>query len=302
MRNYIWKQVQTINYAQKTLESRGFDPETPWFITDVAGLQFYAADASNMRGELAHQKGGDIQLVRRPNNKHDSNAVEVWCDNGEYQCGHLPWHVARDIAPLLDNLKSVNALCHREYDGHTYSMEVMLFGKDIPEDYHRKALEVRVDRDEDYDMTEDDFKRLKRKHQESRDFDAARRKVKAKRVLDATISLFPDLIAVEDDRKPLDEIVGGDFVKRRKERGKVFSAWYSVPANLKARKAWRDLGYKPKKKAKPYAGISYYFDRREHYSELYHARDVEPIKRNMKSRQNNKIKDLFNEIYRDLPH
>ena len=65
-------------------------------------------------------------------------------------------------------------------------------------------------------------------------------------------------------------------MKRRKEKGKVFAAWYSV-LQPESPQGLADLGYKPKKKAKPYAGISYYFDRRDHYSDLYHARDVEPI-------------------------
>ena len=302
MRNYVWQQVKQIENAQKALEQRGFDPETPWFITDVAGLQFYAAGARKLGGELAHAEGEEIQLVRRPSNEYDENAIEVWCSNGRVQCGHLPYRVAGRIAPLLDELKSINAICTKPFTGETWSMEVMVYGKDVPASYHSQALDIRVDDDSDWDLSEQEFERNAQKAERASGFGKWLRNMRAARMLNAVKAFFPDLIQVErNEPLSLEEITGGDMVKRKKYRGHDFDWWSGVPKNLKTKTTWAELGYKPKKKAKHYASISYETSRKSSSYKLYHARDVEPIKRNYTLQETIKRQELFEEIYRSLP-
>ena len=278
MREYIWRHIEQIVKAENLMKIRGFDPATPWFVTEVAGLQFYDADALNLSDELAHAQGDDIQLVRRPDNPYDENAVEVWCSNGRHQCGHLPREIAADIAPLLDDLKSVNALCTREFNGHAWSMRIMLYGKDIPAKYFAETRRIRIHDAEDWNRTDKEAEKQRAVRREKDDDNQYfQRKIKWNRIdrlTDAAGTFFPDL--VNGDPTPLDVVSDGDFVKRKKHKNHRFSFYdRNIPPSLKTRDKWRAEGYRPKKNAEPYA---YARIRPVVPTELYHVRDVEPFK------------------------
>ena len=52
----------------------------PWFVSQVAGLQFYAyGRRDDLTGERIMPRLGDrLHLVRDPSNEHDAHAVQVW--------------------------------------------------------------------------------------------------------------------------------------------------------------------------------------------------------------------------------
>ncbi|KAF8520324.1 SNF2 family N-terminal domain-containing protein [Hysterangium stoloniferum] len=67
----------------------------------VVGLQYY----KGMVGP-----GEEVQLVREPHNRYDSNAIQVLNISG-MQVGHIPRNISSKLAPLIDrNLVTVEAL------------------------------------------------------------------------------------------------------------------------------------------------------------------------------------------------
>ncbi len=101
----------------------------PWVDTSLAGLQFYDyAGIDELTGEPLIPAAGDrLSLVREPANPHDGNAVEVWWRNG-IRLGHLPRHVAAEIAGALDAGVALRAYVAHGGDGEAWSARALLVG------------------------------------------------------------------------------------------------------------------------------------------------------------------------------
>lgn len=101
----------------------------PWFASEVAGLQFYAyGKTDEMTGEpVIPQPGDRLNLVREPENPHDSNAVQVWWRNS-HMLGHLPRTVAAEVASLLDAGVAARAYVHTPGDGEAWSLRALVVG------------------------------------------------------------------------------------------------------------------------------------------------------------------------------
>lgn len=101
----------------------------PWFVSEVAGLQFYAYDRrDDLTGERIRPHLGDrLHLVRDPENPHDANAVGVWWRNA-HQVGHLPRYAASAVAPLLDAGAAARGYVYDEGDGEAWSLRVLVVG------------------------------------------------------------------------------------------------------------------------------------------------------------------------------
>ncbi len=76
----------------------------------VVGLTFvpgYPGYVHNLHKALRQEANIQVDLVRNPENKYDSNAIEV--RNSGRMLGHLPRDVAAELAPLIDSGKEFKA-------------------------------------------------------------------------------------------------------------------------------------------------------------------------------------------------
>lgn len=72
------------------------------YIIRVAGVSYQNDDGSSRQKILAHCKVPEmLQLVRQPNHRHDTNAIQVRRENGE-MLGFIPRDEARLMASELD--------------------------------------------------------------------------------------------------------------------------------------------------------------------------------------------------------
>lgn len=116
-----------------TCETRTeLDPGEPRTTTEVAGLQYYDyGKLDDVLGRRVIPAAGDrLALVRRPDNKWDTHAVEVWWGNG-HLLGHLPRVTARELAPRLDAGLVCRAYVRCPGNGSRWSMSVELVGSAI---------------------------------------------------------------------------------------------------------------------------------------------------------------------------
>ena len=286
MRNYLLNRFLRYEKCRKMLRENGVQDDTRFFISEVAGLQFYDAHKSLLDGAHNHKVGDRVSLQRRASNEYDENAVEVWTANGRIMCGHLPRPYARRIAPLLDDLKSINALCFMPYDGDTYSMELLIWGDDVPSELDYETTQLRATNLEDYYTTDEQIRaayrqRVKREG-DDRAFKSSLHEVRSDRLYDAVSTLMPETLEIDLDLRSLEDLTRGDLVKRRKHKNRHFIWKDSVPDNMRTRGDWNQVGYRPRKDAKPYATVGFsacYWV----VADLFHARDVVPIKRRKRS-------------------
>ena len=287
MRNYLQNRVLRNEKCLSLLRENGVQDDTRFFISEVAGLQFYDAANKLLDDTLNHKVGDRVSLQRRASNEYDENAIEVWAANGRVMCGHIPRPYARKIAPLLDDLKSINALCYSPFDGDTYSMSLLVWGNDVPQELHDETTQLRAINLEDYYTTDADVRAANTRRQErERDSNAFRshqRKLRTDRLYDAVSTLMPETLEIDLDLRSLDDLTRGDMVKRRKYKNHYFLWKSSVPSNMRTKADWNQVGYRPRKDAKPYARVGF----AAHCwieTDLFHARDVVPIKRRNRSK------------------
>lgn len=106
-----------------------------WCVTQLAGLQFYAYDTAGLDGApIRPDIGKRLHLTRRPDNRTDSNAVEVWLRN-EHMLGHLPRGLAGRVAPHLDRGASLRAYALGPGVGTAWSVRAFLVGNPVAEDH-----------------------------------------------------------------------------------------------------------------------------------------------------------------------
>ena len=74
----------------------------PWHILGTGGPSFYHyGELDECIGHIVPREGDVVNLVRRPENKYDPNAIEVWWRN-RFHLGFLMREVAAALAPVLD--------------------------------------------------------------------------------------------------------------------------------------------------------------------------------------------------------
>jgi len=112
----------------------GENPDQQHTTTDIAGLQYYKYYETDELSEqkLRPQPGDRIQFVRNPDNSYDSNAIEIWFKNGQHMLGHIPYRLARKLAPLMDEGKILKGYFLNSGDGTSWSVSALLLGPALP--------------------------------------------------------------------------------------------------------------------------------------------------------------------------
>ncbi|WP_407474769.1 HIRAN domain-containing protein [Sulfitobacter sp. PM12] len=252
--------------------------ETPSCITSVAGMQFYDYDGhDDLVGNIKPKPGDRLQLVRRPENRADANAVEVWYRDGRFQIGHLPKIVASYAAQDLDAGKSLRCYCADGGDGDAWSMTVVLFHEDLHPELQKKQFERNLsdlerhfsDYDEETPYSPDSFVKSYIKTTAHKD-QSKRRQQAAEAFVDLLIEPEDYSRAIPLPKQP-----------PKSMRSKTFGWWDEIPTNvgLKTKTQWSDIGYNIKKRVrKPFAHISYRTRRDDKEYDLYASNQVEPKK------------------------
>lgn len=133
--------LNTLQECPLAVEATGLDAGEAWMTTRLAGLQFYSYNQSDgLEGAVRPQFGDRLHLMRRPDNRADKNAVEIWWKN-EFMIGHLPAHNAEEVAPLMDAGKALRAYVSDPGDGRAWSLEAILIGP-AAEAQHTRWLEA----------------------------------------------------------------------------------------------------------------------------------------------------------------
>jgi hypothetical protein len=124
-RNEFWRPFAGTPFA---LERSRVEAGEPCLSSEAAGLQFYRYGKPDGLGGRVWPKAGDrLMLVRRPDNRHDKNAVEIWWRN-VHLLGHLPRSAARKLAPRMDIGDALRAYVIEEGAGEAWSLEIALVG------------------------------------------------------------------------------------------------------------------------------------------------------------------------------
>ena len=98
--------------------------------TRLAGLQFYdyrERHPLDVHAEIEPEIDEPLELVRRPENDYDTNAIEVWFRNQQYQLGHIPRDLAAQLAPLLDKGVILDTRTARKDRGLEWSLVVSIY-------------------------------------------------------------------------------------------------------------------------------------------------------------------------------
>ncbi|MFG6084069.1 HIRAN domain-containing protein [Paracoccus litorisediminis] len=101
----------------------------------IAGLQFYDYNRSDeLIGQIRPKSGDRLLLIRKPENRHDANAIEIWWREGQHKLGHVPRDVACHLAPAMDaGGEMVRAYAESRGNGAAWSIKIMIVGEAIPE-------------------------------------------------------------------------------------------------------------------------------------------------------------------------
>lgn len=117
------------------LERGRLEAGEPWYVAQLAGLQFYRYDQPDLNEEpLRPDPGERLNLVRRPDNPHDTNAVEVWLRN-EHMLGHVARGLAARIAPALDRGVPLRCYALGPGMGEAWSVQALFVGRPMAEDH-----------------------------------------------------------------------------------------------------------------------------------------------------------------------
>jgi hypothetical protein len=245
--------------------------ENNWAITSIAGLQFYDYDdADELIGRIRPAHGDRVQLVRRPDNRYDHNAVEIWWRDARFMLGHLPRREAAELAPLLDAGANVRGYIWTGGTGEAWTAEIALVHNEIPDGWYTRSVDEAAEeldswmdtRDQDPEQTVDEI--------------IQRRNATRERRM-AILATFIPLMFTNDERDP--ELPPEP---PRSLRGKTIGWWDQIPdgAGLMTKTAWSEAGFNIKRRVKkPFAWIEYSNGRRFVRYDLYASSQVTPKKR-----------------------
>lgn len=93
----------TVEEKNKATYFKYFDKEkycipTEDIETYIAGIHI----TGRVDNCLKCKKGGELMLIREPENKYDENAILIMSFRGD-QLGYIPAHIAENLAPKLDD-------------------------------------------------------------------------------------------------------------------------------------------------------------------------------------------------------
>ena len=94
-----------------------------------------------MIGSIRPEHGDRVQLIRRPDNSYDSNAIEIWWRDARFQLGHIPRREASELAPLLDDGANARGYIWTGGDGDAWSAQVVVFNDDIPTGWRVRSVD-----------------------------------------------------------------------------------------------------------------------------------------------------------------
>ncbi len=304
-------------YAETDLGVEDLNEEC-WATTAVAGLQFYAygeEDEFAPNGIVIPSPGDRLTLIRRPDNAADPRAVDVHWRNS-FMLGHLPRSVASQVAPHMDDGRSLRAYVIDPGEGGAWEMRAVLIGP-AAAPLNGQRLEARnreilvsieracaavwpetsrddvygpdafaagapVGREIEFLEISDRFVRVVTPRgplptKEQRATAEWFERAVERRRRDA-VEAFVPLVELFDD---LPE--GYDDKPVETMRGmRIPGAWEGVPPWLATKSTWRRRGFQPRKDAKPFAlkvgGYDWY--------ELFAFSDLAPVSgRAMKAKQ-----------------
>ncbi len=258
-----------------TLERSRVEGGEPWTTCSVAGLQFYDYSCSDgLGGTVVPEPGDRLSLVRRPDNRADQCACEVWWRNA-HMLGHLPRDIAAAIAPRIDDGEPLRAYVLDSGDGSAWSMRALLVGPACAA-LHGRRLEAWTDREASEATrstwgerrTAFQLERIppsERKRGALAAWEARLESTRARRRADA-LKVFGHMAAAE--------VPGVEQKPDEAMRGTSFHRWMDVPIWLRTRKQLGKLGFKLGADAWPFAlktgGYGPY--------ELYLVRDAVPLR------------------------
>jgi hypothetical protein len=102
---------------------------TPWYILGTGGPSFYHyGELDECIGQIVPREGDVVNLVRRPENKYDPNAIEVWWRN-RFHLGFLMREVAAALAPALDRGKACASYVYDAGTGERHTMHIVIIGE-----------------------------------------------------------------------------------------------------------------------------------------------------------------------------
>lgn len=258
--------------ALKILSELGLSLETPYFITAIAGLQFYDIEDEAFSRDVQPKQAEKLLLVREPHNPYDKNAIEVRSMNGQYMLGHIPRDIAAVLADRIDELKDINAICFREYTGDTWSLSAMIYGNGVPDVLVSKSYQSVPYPKEKYEWEMDKIRAVGQ-------FNKERNLRRERNQREIAETFLADEIEeyINSKVQDLSDIVKScGFTKKRDHRNKTFICeYYDLPFNLKTKTTWSSYGYKPKKGAKRYAKLQIKVYGKWKIFDLYHAADLE---------------------------
>ncbi|ANY85423.1 hypothetical protein BB934_45220 (plasmid) [Microvirga ossetica] len=241
------------------LTELGERPGTRWCQAPVAGLQYGDYDEKDeLRDELLRPQPNErLQVVRRPTNPKDSNAIEIWFRNGRHKLGHVPAFLAADLAPEMDADRDLRAYALNGGSGEAWSVKVVLVGAAVTEDRHREAVRVRLEREEhaarwaflEAEAATEGRERERTHAKRARDSDKVWQRDRINRMRDAVAALA----TLTEAQEALPE----GHNAPPPEQGVVFPWWDQVPACLATKNIWRERGRTIPAKTKPWATISY---------------------------------------------
>ncbi|MFF8802391.1 MULTISPECIES: HIRAN domain-containing protein [unclassified Methylobacterium] len=192
------------------VEAAKLNAGEPWFISEVAGLQFYDYDSRDeLTGERVRPEMGDrLHLVRAPENEHDANAIEIWWRNS-VRLGHLPRYKAAQVAPLIDAGAAARAYVYDPGDGEAWSLTVLVVGAAAETCWARYIEHVAWQSIGPTEAEEKRAERLKRRAERAVDYNEAKRGARLRQAVETLFKapFDPDLPAV-GERVPTSRLTG----------------------------------------------------------------------------------------------
>lgn len=236
------------------VERRHVENGGSWATCRAAGIQFYDYGRSDeLGGRVVPLVGDRLAVVRRPDNRADSAACELWWRN-HHMLGHLPRTVAWCMAERMDLGESLRAYVLDPGDGSAWSMRVLLVGPACVA-LHGRRLEAWTSRETlegaratwGERRTRSQLERIppsKRKMGALAAWEARLEATRARRRTDALYAFA---------RMAAEEAPSAEQEPDETMRDMRFARWPDVPLWLRTRKQLKELGFKPSAGARPFA-------------------------------------------------
>jgi hypothetical protein len=120
--------------------------DTAIHISSVAGTQYHERGDydRDLDQEIWPLAGDRLELVREPDNPYHENAIQIRWKNGRFMIGHVPRHLADELAPAMDAGQVLMAYCSVMGDCRPWSMCCAIIGP-IIEDWMSRLEQCRIE-------------------------------------------------------------------------------------------------------------------------------------------------------------